>query len=367
MNNLESLYLNEIPEDQVNKFKNSIDSMTLKVEELNDKIKIFTESLNTLEIDKGLSYLDAKNVLLSLYMSELNNFIIDKSKGNINQDLIKTLLNLKVTQEKLKVIDTKLKPQIDKFQKIAEGNYNDDNFNKPNILDELEENSNNLEKPNNSLNEKKEKSIKFINPNKHKELKHKKDELVEDDNNKINNEDINNKTQNSSINDNNKFKINKLNMHFNETNNEKVKRRKDIEKNKEKLKNSELYNELINEISERPEEIGDDYSKSNLGKYLKEVDNYERDMMTRVFVGKKKIKQLNKKDKKIEDLGNFNSELKHLDSIFKYDKELKNMNNNREEAKSKFEKKFKRENNFKKNSSKSNKGKSIKFLNKKRI
>ena len=375
MSNDASLYLKEIPEEQVLQFKNNINILSSKVDELNDKISTFTNSLSNLEIENGLSYLDSKNMFLSLYMSELTNFINFKVQGKYNENIIKNLINMKVTQEKLKVIDTKIKPQLDRMQRLAEGDITEENTSKPRIMDEFEnEEEDELEEEKKVIKEKKiskktseGKVIKFKNPNKTKEIIQPKSNIdaEEIDNKTTETKDLKEKKIDGNKTSDDKYKLNKLYFHFNETNEEKNNRRKDIEKKKEKLKNSELYRELVNEISDRPEEIGDDYSKSHVGKYMKQVDDYERDMMTRVFVGKKTIKHLRKRDQKDEDLGNFNSELKHLDSIFKYDTERKNNGDAKENAKAKFSKKFKKENNYKKNKNTSNnfEGKS---LNKKR-
>lgn len=300
---MESIYSTSISKDDEEKFQQELIALNNQYEDFTTKATNMINALDNIDINHGISYIDSKNLMLSLYMKNLLKFCKNKLYGQYDEGLIRKLINLKVTQEKMKAIDTKVESQISKYQRIAEGEQ-EKNIYKPDLDFEDEE-------------DEEEKTQK--------------------------------KTEKS------KYKPGKLYFDFMETNDDKNKRRKNIDKAKEKMRNSEYFRELQNELSERPEEIGDDFTKTNLGKYLKEVDKYERDNMTNVFVSKKTLKDLRKQDRQDDDLGNFASELKNLTSIFRDEEKERNFKKSKDDAMAKIKKKFIKE-----------KSKEGKVLNKKR-
>jgi hypothetical protein len=306
------IYSQAISSEELEEFNQDIVTLNSKVEDFNSKMRSFVSSVNTIDIEHGLSYLDAKNVYLSAYMFELIGFSGDKTKGIFSEDRIKNLLGLKVTQEKMKSIDNKIKNQLDRLQRLAEGDITTDDLCKSRLIDAIDD----------------------------------EDGVELDSNNQDDEENLNKANKKKALlkkskQEGDKYVPNKQYFDFNETDQEKNKRRKLLEKQRRKL--PELYQDLMNEFSERPEEVADDYQRSHVGKYLKEVDDYEREHLTNIVVGKKKLKELRRKDKKEDDLGNFNSEMKVVGSILKYDEEIKKDKIKHEDAVHKMKNKLMRE------------------------
>ena len=81
---------------------------------------------------------------------------------------------------------------------------------------------------------------------------------------------------------------------------------------------------LKNEMSDKPINI-DNNSNSYLNKYMKEVDEYEREHFVNISVPKKVIKQLKRKDNNMDDLFKIDSNLKILSNTLNdnYDKNKK--------------------------------------------
>lgn len=263
----------EINENTIQTYEKELFTMNKRLKDFNSKVTKMSESINNIEIENGISYLDGKNIFMSLYMKSLLEYIQNKVNGKYSEDQVKNLLLLKMFQEKSKVIDLKLSSQLAKHYKIAEeGRVTEEDTLKSNILNLKEE----------------------------------------DDDTQV---DGKNKKQSSKFKsaEDSKYEANKLYFDFTETGREKKDRQKDLEKAKKKIKSSELYNELLDEIDDRPEEYNPD--NTHYGKYMKEVEKYEDDMLTKVYVSKKKIKELKRKDMKDDDLGNFGSEIKNLDKV----------------------------------------------------
>lgn len=285
---MDSKFLNEIPETEHNAFMLELMSLNSKIEDFNGKTLKMLSSIDNIDYKHGISYLDAKNTLLSLYVNEILGFVGDKLGGSVSEKRIKKLVNLKVTQEKMKAIDKKMESQLDKYQRIANGESETQSTLKPNIF-----------------------------------------ELAVDDE-----EEIQSKSKFLDK-DQSKYAPSKLYFNFSESTDDKKKRQKDIDKKKDKIQNSEFYKEMKNELSEKPAEEGVD--DTHLGRYMKEVDDYERDHYTPVLISKKKIKQLKKKDRKEQDIGNFANEL-NLESIFREEQNEKKESYAKDEAFGKFKK-----------------------------
>ena len=98
-------------------------------------------------------------------------------------------------------------------------------------------------------------------------------------------------------------------------------RKRQIERGKEKIRNSEMMQDLKNEISDKPINF-DNNSNSYLNKYMKEVEQYEKDHLVNITVPKKVIKQLKRKDNNMDDLYKLDSNLKILSNTLtdKFDK-----------------------------------------------
>lgn len=270
--------------------------MNLKLKEFNEKLNSMCLSLSNVEIENGISYLDGKNLIFSLYIKNLIEYVSSRSLLNkeVKETQFKELLYFKLLLEKTKVIDLKLANQLEKHKRIAEsGNAFQEDAIKSKIFSTLDE------------EEVKIKNVKskFIGKEESKE----------------------------------KFAINKTYFDFTETKDEKVDRIKKQEKAKEKLKDSEMYKEMMDEYYDRPDEIkGED--DTHLARYMKEVDKYEEEMMNKVWVSKKKIKELKRKDRKNENLNNIHNEMKNLNELINgiNDNEVKQ--NNKDIAYNNFKK-----------------------------
>jgi hypothetical protein len=213
-----------------------------------------------------------------MYLTELICYISEKISGKNSIEkspLIKQLIILKGLIEKSKVIDMKLKPQVDRLLSIA----------------------NNKEKNN---IESKFKSKLLDNEN--EELEEEEEENSSDEINKME------KKREIA-----KYKVNKSNIEFFETNNEKKERKRQIEHDKEKLRDNEFIKELKEEISDKPKLIENYNSKKE--KYMKEIEDYENEHFTNLRVPKSVLKRLNKADKKNEDLNFFEKELRQTSNI----------------------------------------------------
>ena len=295
----QKLSLNEA---EVTETEEKLFNINQKLEEFNQKVLKMKDSVENLEVEYGISYLDGKNIFSGLY--------------------------LKTVLEKSKIIDLKLSNQISKHHKIAEEEtVNKEETIKSRILDDNEEETEEKEK-------------------KGKETK--KFKSAEES----------------------KYRAQNLYFDFTETNQEKKERKKNLEKAKDKLKNSEFYKEMIDELDTRPEEYKGELN-TNYGKFMKEVNDYEENMMTKVLISKRKIKDLKKKDKKEEDLSNFNSELKNLSSILGDNMKSEEDSRKKENAYNKMKKKLKldKKEDIKgreENSNFRNSSKSKKFLGNKR-
>mmetsp|Transcript_27724 Transcript_27724/g.28874 ORF Transcript_27724/g.28874 Transcript_27724/m.28874 type:complete len:345 (+) Transcript_27724:7-1041(+) len=294
-------------DSNVKSFEKEAFDMNKKVEDLNSKIQKMTSSVNALEIEHGISYLDGKNLLLSLYMNNLLQFTSNKANGEHSEDLTKSLLYMKMVLEKSKVIDLKIASQLIKHQRIAEeGKISQEDNLKSRILNQGDDN----EEEDQGEEENKQKKVKS-------QSKYKSAEES-------------------------KYNAGRNYFDFTETKQEKKERRNEIDKSKHRIKNSELFNELEDEVTDRPEEFKGEQN-THLGNYMKEVQDYEEDMLTKVYVSKKKVKELKRKDRKEEDLNNFTTELKNLDKVLNNKDSGENDEYAKEVAMNKFKKQLKNE------------------------
>lgn len=265
--------MNEIKANITKTYEKELVTLNKKLKEFNEKVNAMSTSLGNLEIENGISYLDGKNLVFSLYLKNLIEYISCRSFLNkeIKEPQFKELLYYKLLLEKTKVIDLKLNNQLEKHKRIVEsGNTSVEDTVKSKIFLALDEDENKT----------KNVKSKFIGKEESKE----------------------------------KFAINKTYFDFTETKDEKQDRIKKQEKAKEKIKSSELYKEMMDEYYDRPEEIKGE-EDTHLAKYMKEVDKYEEEMMNKVWVSKKKIKELKRKDRKNENIDNVHSEMKNLNEL----------------------------------------------------
>ncbi len=124
------------------------------------------------------------------------------------------------------------------------------------------------------------------------------------------------------------YKLKNKDVDFYETKAEQKNRKRQIERGKEKIRNSEMMRSLREEMSDKPTNY-DNNSNSYLNKYMKQVEKYEKDHFVNITVPKKLIKQLKRKDNNVEDLYKIDSDLKILSNTLNEDGYSKNKNKNK--------------------------------------
>jgi hypothetical protein len=94
------------------------------IDELNNKLSFLNHSLESekAEMGYGISYLDAKNNMMMVYLTNLIMYSIAKMTGTDIDDskTVKKLIHIKTIMERSKVIDLKLKSQIDRLIKLSD-------------------------------------------------------------------------------------------------------------------------------------------------------------------------------------------------------------------------------------------------------
>ena len=270
------------PNNEVITFNNTINTIKTEIDKVNSQLDTLDKNLDneTIELKYGLSFFEAKYQMFIMYLTELICYMSEKisAKESVeNSPIIKQLLILKGLIEKSKVIDMKLKPQIDRLLSIADN---------------------------------KEKNIETGLKSRLLENENSNEETSENENLNDSDEEINKQIKNR---EKAKYKVNKANIEFFETKNEKRERQRQIEHDKEKLRDNEFIKELKEEMSDKPKLIESYNSKKE--KYMKEIEDYENEHFTNLRVPKKVLKRLNKADRKIEDLNFFEKELRQTSNV----------------------------------------------------
>jgi hypothetical protein len=114
----------EVDEDQIKQFNKQLFNVRSSIDEVNKKLSFLDTNLDTEKADMkcGISYLDAKNHMMLVYLTNLTMFSMMKTSGRDidKSEITKKLVYLKTLLEKTKVIDLRLKSQIDKIIRISE-------------------------------------------------------------------------------------------------------------------------------------------------------------------------------------------------------------------------------------------------------
>ena len=291
-------------------FNNQINSLRSSVDETNKKLSSLISNLNNpnkAEMKYGISYLDSKNNIMLIYLTNLVFYSILKSNGKSinNSPVINRLIYLKTLLEKSKIIDLKLKSQIDRIiklgtQEISQANKVQDETNfRPRILENSDQ-EDNLEE------EKQDKKEKY-------DLKYKiRNNLPEI---------INTPSENKS-------------------------RQNKIEKKKEKIRSSNIYKDLKEKFDDNPYE-NTSYN-TEYDKFMKMVQDHEEDTFTRIKVPKRELKKLRKTERDNDQMIDIGREFKDLNYILntknenKDHKEFKFLQrkNKNDESNDKYPKKF---------------------------
>lgn len=262
-----SLYKTNITPHDKDLFKRELLDINHKMDELSKKLSSMKNSVDSCETKYGLSYLDSKSMMLASYMGYIFDFISDKLNGEKpNEETLRQLVTLKVTQEKMRVIDLKLKPQLNKIMNTTVKDSTADVAYKPLLLEQSD------------------------------------DEEEEQEEEKVPDKSA-------------KFKVNKRYMDYHETTSDRKKNKKKFDKTREDMKSTEYYQELKEEFTNEPTEVRG-YENTHYERFMREKEEYEDTYMTKVTVSKKQKKMLRRKDKKNEAIDNFGSDFRQLERMF---------------------------------------------------
>jgi hypothetical protein len=110
-----------------------------------------------------------------------------------------------------------------------------------------------------------------------------------------------------------KYKPAFQNMEFYETKNEKNKREKKLQNRKNKIRQDEYFNDLLDEMNDAPKEQGKFFGEEE--ELQREVEDYENEHFTRIKIPKNQLKQARKNDRSKMDVGASVLGYKHYASI----------------------------------------------------
>ena len=256
--------------DEVLTFSNSMLSIKSQIDELNSKLGNLSNNLDSdnIEVKYGLSYYESKQNLFIIYLTELISYMLSKVNAVHSIDdspVVQNLIKIKALIEKEKNIDLKLQPQIKRLLALAERGATEEEANyKPRLIEENEE-----EEESDSEIEKQKKQIMYqVNQN-----------LIE----------------------------------FYETTDENKKRKKQLERDKQRIRNSETIKELREEMSDAPKMINT--YDSHVDKYKKEIEEYEDDHFVNLRLSNRERKKLERKDRAENELYNIDKEFSRVNNI----------------------------------------------------
>ena len=288
----------KINEDEINIFNNKLHSIQKGINTLKTKFGSLLETIlkDEYELEYGLSFFESKQDMMLIYISNLLKYCLNKIKGNKIEDLQILDDNIKISSliERIKVIEMKLQHLINRtINKNDQKQNNEQKINEADLKPKILSISNKNEEDDNIEEEEDNKKIKKMS-----KIYMNKDEI---------------------------YKVKNKNIDFYEKKEDKIKRRRQLNRDKEKIRNSEMMRNLREEMSENPVNI-DNNSNSYLNRYMKEVEEYENEHLVRVTVPKKMIKQLKKKDNNVDDLYKIDTNLKLISNVLDDKNNSKNTN-----------------------------------------
>ena len=308
---------NKISEEELYIFNTKLHSIQKGINTLKSKFASLIENMkrDDYELQYGLSFFEAKQDMMNMYITNLLNYCCTKISGEqpiSGMPLIKENIRIASLIERVKVIEMKLQHLINKTININNKDKNNIQTTnemdlKPKILS-IYSNNNKLDEDEENNEESDEEKI-----NKNKTKKNKMKTYME-------------KTE--------LYKLKNKDVDFYETKAEQKNRKRQLERAKEKIRNSEMMQDLKNELSDKPINY-DNNTNSYLNKYMKEVEQYEKDHFVNITVPKKVIKQLKRKDNNVDDLYKLDSNLKILSNTLNDNFDKKN-NSSKEKKQKKF-------------------------------
>ncbi|KAF7457613.1 Sas10 C-terminal domain-containing protein [Cryptosporidium felis] len=262
-------------------------SIREKVGEVKDRMQVLLDFVKTkggpLVTEKGMEYLDSKNTLLLMYIGYLCYYMMLKNSPNVNikeHPILLRLVTLRTLMEKLKPLDVKLQPQIDRVLELAQ---------KSSKVDDILASA---PRPDRFVFEDDEDDEVVVEEDTSRG-KSKKEENIHDDkfdegstnygSNSDNEEDVYQIPKNIPV----EFNDRKLNK------TEKMMR--ELERERRRLLRSDIIRQMKSTIDERPEEVGKEKVElpqlERLRRQIKERISFEEDNMIRLPKTKKDKKE----------------------------------------------------------------------------
>ena len=308
----------KISEEELNIFNNKLHSIQKGINTLKSKFSSLIENIkkDDYELQYGLSFFESKQDMMNIYITNLLQYCYTKicaTKPISGMPLVSDNIKISSLIERVKVIEMKLQHLINKTINTT----NKDNNNMQ-LTNEMDLKPKILSVYNNEENEEENES--------------------DDDNENKKEKKAKNKKMKTYMEKSELYKLKNKDVDFYETKAEQKNRKRQLERGKEKIRNSEMMRDLKNEISDKPINF-DNNSNSYLNKYMKEVEKYEKDHFVNITVPKKIIKQLKRKDDNVDDLYKLDTNLKILSNTLN-DNYDKNKNKNSKEKADKNKKKF---------------------------
>ena len=302
----------QITEEDLNSFNTKLHSIQKGINTLKSKFSSLIGNMQSedYELQYGLSFFESKQDMINMYITNLLKYCYLKICANqpiSGNPLLKENIKISSLIERVKVIEMKLQHLINKTI-----NINNKDKNNIESVNEMDFKPKILSIYNNKDNDDNRGDNESDNSDEENEIKEKKNK------NKL-------KTymEKSEL-----YKLKNKDVDFYETKAEQKNRKRQIERGKEKIRNSEMMRSLREEMSDKPTNY-DNNSNSYLNKYMKQVEKYEKDHFVNITVPKKLIKQLKRKDNNVEDLYKIDSDLKILSNTLNEDGYSKNKNKNK--------------------------------------
>ena len=296
--------LEKISEEELNIFNNKLHSIQKGINTLKSKFSSLIENIkkDDYELQYGLSFFESKQDMMNIYITNLLQYCYTKicaTQPISGMPLVSDNIKISSLIERVKVIEMKLQHLINKTINTTSKDNNN-----MQITNEMDLKPKILSVYNNEENEEENES--------------------DDDNENKKEKKAKNKKMKTYMDKSELYKLKNKDVDFYETKAEQKNRKRQLERGKEKIRNSEMMRDLKNEISDKPINF-DNNSNSYLNKYMKEVEKYEKDHFVNITVPKKIIKQLKRKDDNVDDLYKLDTNLKILSNTLNdnYDKNKK--------------------------------------------
>ena len=255
--------LEKISEEELNIFNNKLHSIQKGINTLKSKFSSLIENIkkDDYELQYGLSFFESKQDMMNIYITNLLQYCYTKISATqpiSGMPLVSDNIKISSLIERVKVIEMKLQHLINKTINTTSKDNNN-----MQITNEMDLKPKILSVYNNEENEEENES--------------------DDDNENKKEKKAKNKKMKTYMDKSELYKLKNKDVDFYETKAEQKNRKRQLERGKEKIRNSEMMRDLKNEISDKPINF-DNNSNSYLNKYMKEVEKYEKDHFVNITI-----------------------------------------------------------------------------------